>query len=90
MEGNDIAKANLEGNIVSVLQAGCFVGALAAFWLCDALGRKWSLVGSAAFTLMGVVMQAAASGHLEPMYIGRFISGTFRVLLAFPPHVAIR
>lgn len=75
LKGDDVAKANLEGNIVSVLQAGCFVGALAAFWLCDALGRKWSLVGSAAFTFTGVVMQAAASGHLEPMYIGRFISG---------------
>lgn len=71
----DVATANLQGNIVSVLQAGCFVGALAAFWLADAIGRRWSMIGSAAMTLFGVIMQAAASGHLEPMYIGRFIAG---------------
>ncbi|KAK8004562.1 cytochrome c oxidase [Apiospora arundinis] len=71
----DLATANLQGNIVSVLQAGCFVGAIAAFWLADKIGRRWSLIGSAAMTLSGVIMQAAASGHLEPMYIGRFISG---------------
>ncbi|KAH9894702.1 general substrate transporter [Xylariomycetidae sp. FL2044] len=67
--------ANLQSNIVSVLQAGCFVGALAAFPLVDILGRKWSLVYASLFTLSGVIMQAAASGHLEPMYIGRFIAG---------------
>ncbi|XXH06142.1 hypothetical protein Hte_012588 [Hypoxylon texense] len=70
-----VATANLQGNIVSVLQAGCFVGALAAYPLTDAFGRKYCLMGAALFTLCGVAMQAAASGHLEPMYIGRFISG---------------
>ncbi|KAK8065007.1 MFS quinate transporter [Apiospora hydei] len=70
-----VASANLKGNIVSVLQAGCFAGALAAFYLADKIGRRWSLVGAAAMTLSGVIMQAAASGHLESMYIGRFISG---------------
>ncbi|KAK7936098.1 MFS quinate transporter [Apiospora marii] len=72
---DSVPTANLKGNIVSVLQAGCFAGALAAFYLADRIGRRWSLIGSALFTLSGVVMQAAASGHLEPMYIGRFISG---------------
>ncbi|KAL7620813.1 hypothetical protein AAE478_009811 [Parahypoxylon ruwenzoriense] len=72
---DDVATANLQGNIVSVLQAGCFVGALAAYPLTDAFGRKFCLMGAAVFTLAGVAMQAAASGHLEPMYIGRFISG---------------
>ncbi|KAI1497017.1 general substrate transporter [Biscogniauxia marginata] len=72
---DSVASANLQGNIVSVLQAGCFVGALAAYPMTDAWGRKWCLVGAAVFTLAGVIMQASASGHLEPMYIGRFISG---------------
>lgn len=70
-----MAVANLSGNIVSVLQAGCFVGALAAYPLTDAYGRRYCLMGAALLTLVGVVMQAAASGHLEPMYIGRFVSG---------------
>jgi MFS family permease len=73
--GDDTGTANLQSNIVSVLQAGCFVGALAGFPLPDIMGRKWCLVGAAVFTMAGVVMQAAASGHLEAMYIGRFISG---------------
>ncbi|KAI1632500.1 general substrate transporter [Biscogniauxia mediterranea] len=72
---DSVASANLQGNIVSVLQAGCFVGALAAYPMTDAWGRKWCLVGAAVFTLIGVIMQAAASGHLEPMYIGRFVAG---------------
>ena len=36
--------ANLQGNIVSVLQAGCFFGALASFYVSDAFGRKWALI----------------------------------------------
>ncbi|KAI1756831.1 MFS sugar transporter-like protein [Xylaria castorea] len=71
----DIASANLQANIVSVLQAGCFVGALAAYPLADILGRKWCLVYASMFTLAGVILQAAASGHLEPLYIGRFVAG---------------
>ncbi|KAI1843580.1 hypothetical protein JX265_007364 [Neoarthrinium moseri] len=67
--------ANLSSNIVSVLQAGCFFGALIGFPLPDWIGRKWALVVAAATTLAGVVMQSAASGHLEAMYIGRLISG---------------
>ncbi|KAI1812570.1 MFS sugar transporter-like protein [Poronia punctata] len=70
-----VTSANLQANIVSVLQAGCFVGALAAFPLADLWGRKWCLVYASIFTLVGVVMQAAASGHLEPLYIGRFVAG---------------
>ncbi|KAI3324667.1 MFS sugar transporter-like protein [Xylariaceae sp. AK1471] len=70
-----VASANLQANIVSVLQAGCFVGALAAFPLADLWGRKWCLVYASIFTLVGVVLQAAASGHLEPLYIGRFVAG---------------
>ncbi|KAI0474160.1 general substrate transporter [Xylariaceae sp. FL0804] len=75
--GNEdsVASANLQGNIVSVLQAGCFVGALAAYPMTDAWGRRRCLVGAAMFTLSGVIMQAAASGYLQPLYIGRFIAG---------------
>ncbi|KAJ8122202.1 hypothetical protein O1611_g9901 [Lasiodiplodia mahajangana] len=70
-----VASANLQANIVSVLQAGCFVGALAAYPLADLWGRKWCLIYASMFTLAGVILQAAASGHLEPIYIGRFVAG---------------
>lgn len=79
--GDKTATANLEGNIVSVLQAGCFFGAIAAFPLTDMFGRKWCLVVAAFLTLVGVAMQAAASGNLGPVYAGRAIAGMSDPLL---------
>lgn len=72
---DSVAVANLKGNIVSVLQAGCFFGALAGFPIPDIIGRKWSLIWSSVCIMLGVIMQAAASGHIEAMYIGRLLSG---------------
>lgn len=72
---NSVAKANLEANIVSTLQAGCFLGALVASPLTDRLGRKWCLIGVSIVVMLGIVMQAAASGYLGPMYAGRFLAG---------------
>jgi MFS family permease len=77
---NTVSSANLQANIVSVLQAGCFVGALAAFPLADIFGRKWCLIYASIFTLVGVILQAAALGHLEPLYIGRFVAGKATLL----------
>lgn len=72
---NSLAEQNLSANIVSTLQAGCFVGALAASPLTDRWGRKWVLVANSWLILAGVALQAASSGHLPPMYVGRFVSG---------------
>ena len=60
---------------MSVLQAGCFFGAIAAYPLTDIFGRKWCLVGAAFLTLVGVALQAAASGHIGPIYAGRAVAG---------------
>ncbi|KAI8314045.1 hypothetical protein K4K61_006161 [Colletotrichum sp. SAR11_59] len=46
--------ASLEGNVVSVIQAGAFAGALLSMWLAN---------------------RAAASGHIEAMYVGRLVAG---------------
>ncbi|KAK1780626.1 general substrate transporter [Copromyces sp. CBS 386.78] len=73
--GNAKAKANLGANIVSTLQAGCFLGALIASPLTDRYGRKWCLIAVSLVVIAGIIMQAAASGNLAPMYIGRFIAG---------------
>ena len=37
---NKTLSANLEANIVSTLQAGCFLGALVAGYVADKLGRR--------------------------------------------------
>ncbi|KAK3936230.1 putative permease [Diplogelasinospora grovesii] len=70
-----VASANLSANIVSTLQAGCFLGSLLASPLTDRFGRKWCLIGVSMAILIGVIMQSAANGNLGPMYAGRFIGG---------------
>jgi len=70
-----VASANLAANIVSTLQAGCFLGALLASPLTDRFGRKWCLIGVSLVIIVGVIMQAASLGNLGPLYAGRFIAG---------------
>ncbi|KAK3693327.1 general substrate transporter [Podospora appendiculata] len=72
---NSPESAALAANIVSTLQAGCFLGALIASPLTDRFGRKWCLITISMVILAGVIMQAASSGNLGPMYAGRFIAG---------------
>lgn len=66
-----VAAANLSANIVSTLQAGCFFGALFASPIAEKYGRRLALIGAAVVAILGIVMQTAASGHIEVMYIGR-------------------
>ena len=65
------AKADLSANIASTLQAGCFFGALLASWIADRLGRRTGLMIAAAVTIVGVVMQSAASGSIPCMVSSR-------------------
>lgn len=72
----------LKGNIVSVLQAGCFFGAAASFYLPHRFGRKRAMLISAAVFLIGSVVQTvccldgqSASAALNQLYVGRVIGG---------------
>lgn len=67
------AAATLSANIVSALQAGCFLGAVIAWPLADFVGRKPSLIVSSLVAGTGICIQAASSGHLAAMYVGRYI-----------------
>ncbi|KAK3115778.1 hypothetical protein LTR53_004553 [Teratosphaeriaceae sp. CCFEE 6253] len=69
------AKADLSANIASTLQAGCFFGALIASYIADKLGRRTGLMIAASVTIVGVVMQSAASGSIPCMYVGRLVAG---------------
>lgn len=66
-----VALANLQANIVSTLQAGCFLGALITAPITDKVGRKLSLLGAACVTMAGVLMQFNAWGNLPCLYVGR-------------------
>lgn len=75
------ARASLSGNIVSVLQAGGFVGAIASSWLASRYGRKPSLLASAVIFLIGSAIQSIvglgstpATG-LKVLYFSRFLGG---------------
>ncbi|KAE8350042.1 general substrate transporter [Aspergillus coremiiformis] len=70
-----VEEANLSANIVSTLQAGCFFGALISSPVADKWGRKTGLIIASLIAIVGVIMQVAASGRLEVMYIGRLING---------------
>ncbi|KAH6695770.1 quinate permease [Plectosphaerella plurivora] len=72
---NDTRVANLKGDIVATLQAGCFVGALAAAVLTDKFGRRPVLLGCGMTIVIGVIMQAASNTHLAPIFVGRFLAG---------------
>lgn len=68
-------RADLESNIVAMLQAGCFFGALGASWVADKYGRKPALLLSAFIALIGTIMQTVSLGNLGVMYAGRVIAG---------------
>ncbi|KAG9189543.1 quinate permease [Alternaria panax] len=70
-----VGKANLNANIASTLQAGCFAGCFVASWFADRWGRKMALQIAGLVTIVGCVIQAVAMGALEAMYVGRFIAG---------------
>jgi SP family sugar:H+ symporter-like MFS transporter len=70
--------ANLQGNIVSVLQAGCFFGAMASFYVSDMFGRKWALIIADIIFIIGSLIQtlcALGTTSLAQLYVGRVIGG---------------
>lgn len=72
---NKQALANLQANIVSTLQAGCFAGAIIAGFMADRIGRRMSLLVAGTVVLIGVLLQFNAWGYLAALYVGRFIAG---------------
>lgn len=72
------AYAELSGNIVSVLQAGCFLGAAASFWVSDTFGRKSALIYADIIFIVGSLLQtcsALGNRSLATLYVGRVIGG---------------
>lgn len=44
-------------------------------WLANCIGRRMSLIVASILVFIGVAFQAAASGYIACLYIGRFIAG---------------
>lgn len=66
--------AGQSSQIVSILSAGTFFGALGAAVIADRIGRRWSLIVSCWVFNIGVIMQTAATAI--PLFTaGRFFAG---------------
>lgn len=72
------AYADLSGNIVSVLQAGCFFGAMSSFYVSDKFGRKTALIIADVIFIIGSIFQTCSAINatsLTELYVGRVIGG---------------
>ncbi|KIK55133.1 hypothetical protein GYMLUDRAFT_176156 [Collybiopsis luxurians FD-317 M1] len=75
------AKADFNGNIVSILQGGCFFGALGMGYFSGKFGRKPCLLASGVIYIVGSVIQSIAglgsstSTGLSVLYFSRFLGG---------------
>ncbi|KAG2131440.1 general substrate transporter [Suillus bovinus] len=75
------AKASLSANIVSVLQAGGFFGALFSTYFANRFGRKPALLASAVIYIIGSTIQSIAGVGTSPavglkiLYFSRFLGG---------------
>jgi sugar porter (SP) family MFS transporter len=74
----NVQKTNeVSSDIVSVLQAGAFFGALGSAPISARIGRKWSLLAFILIFAVGAILTTVAHGStgLDAIYAGRVISG---------------
>jgi sugar porter (SP) family MFS transporter len=78
-DGKPIASrtTSVTSNVVSVLQAGAFFGALGSVPLSEKIGRKWTLFVFSLVFAVGAILATLAGGSrgLGYIYAGRIISG---------------
>ncbi|KAH8091809.1 general substrate transporter [Cristinia sonorae] len=67
----------ISGNVVSVLQAGAFFGALGSAPISAKIGRKWTLFAFTMFFTVGAVLQTVAGNGrgIAYIYAGRVLAG---------------
>ncbi|KAL2104959.1 hypothetical protein VUR80DRAFT_9258 [Thermomyces stellatus] len=66
--------ASLQGNMTSVYNLGCFVGALSTILIGDKLGRPRVLLTGSSIIAIGGILQAASYG-VPQMMVGRIVAG---------------
>lgn len=72
---SNAANAQISSNVVSLLTAGCFFGAIIAAVCNERFGRKYSLMGFSVIFLVGAAVQTAAQHSLSYIYAGRVVAG---------------
>ena len=74
-ELDDVAYANVKGNISAMVQIGSVAGALLAFLVADKIGRLWATRQLCLVWILGIVIFLTNNGRLGQVYAGRFIAG---------------
>lgn len=64
-----------QGTIVALLCAGTLVGCLASGWICDKLGRRYTISASAFFYIIGVIIEITSETQWVQFAMGRFVAG---------------
>lgn len=67
--------AYVSSNVVSLLTAGCFFGAIAAAFLNERFGRRYSLMFFTVIFLIGAAIQTGAHHEIGMIYGGRVVAG---------------
>lgn len=76
MTGDIEKKTNSQSNVVALLNAGCFFGALLPPFINRIMGRPHTMTLASLFLLLGGILQVASTGpSLAMMYAGRVIAG---------------
>ncbi|KAL9614734.1 MAG: hypothetical protein Q9167_000803 [Letrouitia subvulpina] len=76
--------SDIQGNIVSILQAGCIAGAMSSFFFSERFGRKSAILMADVVFIIGTIMQTCAglkTTSLGLLYAGRFIGGMGKGLI---------
>ncbi|KFY49317.1 hypothetical protein V496_10101 [Pseudogymnoascus sp. VKM F-4515 (FW-2607)] len=71
----DSRNAKIASNVVSLLTAGCFFGAIIAAVANEKFGRRYTLMVLCIVFLVGAAIQTAATHQLSYIYAGRVIAG---------------
>lgn len=67
--------ADVASNVVSLLTAGCFFGAIAAAFINERFGRRYSLMLFCSIFMIGAAVQTGAHHEIGTIYGGRVIAG---------------
>ncbi|KAL4940306.1 hypothetical protein BDV06DRAFT_230400 [Aspergillus oleicola] len=68
-------EAEISSNVVALLTAGCFFGAIAASFANDRYGRRYSLIVLSVIFMIGAAVQTGGKGTIAYIYGGRVIAG---------------
>jgi MFS family permease len=72
---DEVALANVKGNVSAMVQIGSVAGAALAFVLADRIGRLWATRQLCLLWILGIVIFLTNGGRLGQVYAGRFIAG---------------